>query len=173
VRKHRYRITLGGGLGEAGRQAFEGFKIESDDAGTVLVCDLDQSGLYGALNRIQSLGLELVALTRLADGSSLGSGRLPRSRHLLDVHEFQAQRAYPVQQLVQAGLVKVTGQDRDGRLDLHHEVGERLAGGRAERANHSYLVGALGHQGLLPALIPARGAVSAPCGLLSGRGQAP
>lgn len=70
MRGHRYRITIGGGLGEAGRQAFEGFQIESNHKDTVLICDLDQSALYGALNRIQSLGLELVALTRLVDGSS-------------------------------------------------------------------------------------------------------
>jgi hypothetical protein len=37
---------------------------------TVLIGDLDQPGLYGALNRIQSLGLELIGLSRLADGTS-------------------------------------------------------------------------------------------------------
>jgi hypothetical protein len=36
----------------------------------VLIGDLDQSGLYGALNRIQSLGFELVGLSRLVDGTS-------------------------------------------------------------------------------------------------------
>ena len=36
---------------------------------TRLTQELDQSALYGALNRIQSLGLELVSLTRLADGA--------------------------------------------------------------------------------------------------------
>jgi hypothetical protein len=70
VRTHRYRITISGGLGATGREAFSNFSIEFDGARTVLTGDLDQAGLYGALNRIQSLGLELVELSRLADGAS-------------------------------------------------------------------------------------------------------
>ena len=70
VHKHRYQITVHGGLGDAGRQAFDGFKIEPDGHATMLVADLDQSALYGALNRVQSLGLELVELIRLADHAS-------------------------------------------------------------------------------------------------------
>ena len=66
----RYRITVRGGLGDASRQAFEDFVIESDGTETRLFQELDQAALYGALNRIQSLGLELVDLTRLADGAS-------------------------------------------------------------------------------------------------------
>jgi len=66
VRKHRYRITIRGVLGEAGREAFEHFKIEPDGINTVLISDLDQAGLYGALYRIQALGLELLALSRPA-----------------------------------------------------------------------------------------------------------
>jgi len=64
VRKHRYRITIRGVLGEAGREAFEHFKIEPDGINTLLICDLDQAGLYGALYRVQSLGLELIELSR-------------------------------------------------------------------------------------------------------------
>ncbi len=70
MRTHRYRITISGGLGETGREAFSNFSIESNGTRTVLTGDLDQAGLYGALNRIQSLGLELVELSRLADGTS-------------------------------------------------------------------------------------------------------
>lgn len=66
--RYRYRITVRGGLGHAAREAFEGFAIVSDGTETILIQDLDQAALYGALNRIQSLGLELVALTQLADG---------------------------------------------------------------------------------------------------------
>jgi hypothetical protein len=70
---HRYRIIISGGLGVLGREAFgsfqiESFRIESKDTRTVLTGDLDQAGLYSALNRIQALGLELVGLTRVADG---------------------------------------------------------------------------------------------------------
>jgi hypothetical protein len=66
VREHRYQITIRGGLGEAGREAFEHFKMELDGTNTVLICDLDQAALYGALYRIQALGLELLALSRPA-----------------------------------------------------------------------------------------------------------
>ncbi len=65
---YRYRITVRGGLGDASRQAFEDFAIESDGTETRLTQELDQAALHGALNRIQSLGLELVDLTRLSDG---------------------------------------------------------------------------------------------------------
>jgi hypothetical protein len=67
MRTHRYRITIAGGLGEIGRAAFEDFTIESNGAATVLIGDLDQAALHGALNRILSLGLELVELDRLPD----------------------------------------------------------------------------------------------------------
>jgi hypothetical protein len=62
VFEHRYRIVVSGHLGEACREAFGSFKIELDGMNTALVAELDQSALYGALNRVQALGLELVAL---------------------------------------------------------------------------------------------------------------
>jgi hypothetical protein len=66
----RYMITILGGLGNTCREAFGDFRIEPNGMNTVLIGDLDQPGLCGALNRIQSLGLELVGLNRLADGTS-------------------------------------------------------------------------------------------------------
>ena len=69
MRTHRYKIIILGGLGETYREAFRDFHIEPNGTNTELIGDLDQSGLYGALNRIQSLGLELVGLSRLADGT--------------------------------------------------------------------------------------------------------
>ena len=69
---HRYQITLAGVLGEAGREAFGDFKIESDDSATVLTGYLDQAALYGALNRIMSLGFELVRLDRVTCGRRTG-----------------------------------------------------------------------------------------------------
>lgn len=63
--EHRYRIVVSGGLGDIARQAFEGLKIEPDGENTALMGDLDQAALYGALNRISSLGLELVEVVRL------------------------------------------------------------------------------------------------------------
>lgn len=70
MRAHRYRITIAGGLGEIGRGAFEDFLIEPNGGNTMLTGDLDQAALHGALNRILSLGLELVELDRLPDGSA-------------------------------------------------------------------------------------------------------
>ena len=66
VRAHTYRITIAGGLGEIGREAFTDFLIEPNGTDTALVGHLDQAALYGALNRILSLGFELVALSRLS-----------------------------------------------------------------------------------------------------------
>jgi hypothetical protein len=47
------------GVGEDG--ALGDFDIESDGTSTVLTGDLDQAVLYGALNRIHLLGLEVCA----------------------------------------------------------------------------------------------------------------
>ena len=69
MRTYRYRITIAGGLGEVGREAFADLLIESNGTNTVLVGDLDQAALYGTLNRILALGLELVGLSRLNDGT--------------------------------------------------------------------------------------------------------
>jgi hypothetical protein len=69
VRAHRYRITIAGGLGSTGREAFADLAIESNGTDTVLTGTLDQAALYGTLNRILSLGLELVELSRQKDGT--------------------------------------------------------------------------------------------------------
>jgi hypothetical protein len=67
VATHCYRITIAGGLGELGQEAFPDFRIERSGADTVLIGDLDQAALYNALSRILALGLELVALSRLSE----------------------------------------------------------------------------------------------------------
>jgi hypothetical protein len=67
VHTHRYRIIVAGGLSEIGREAFSDFRIEANSTNTVLVRDLDQAALYGTLNRILSLGFELIELRRLTD----------------------------------------------------------------------------------------------------------
>ena len=69
MRIHRYRITVAGVLGETTGAWFEDFQIEPEGSNTVLIGDLDQAGLYGALSRILALGLELVAVTRLENGN--------------------------------------------------------------------------------------------------------
>jgi len=65
VRPHRYRVIVSGRLGEISRGVFEDLSVEPDGANTGLTGELDQSALYGVLDRIQGLGLELVALNRL------------------------------------------------------------------------------------------------------------
>jgi hypothetical protein len=69
MRTHRYLIVISGDLGEIGREVFGDFQIEADGTTTVLTGDLDQAALYGALNRVQSLGFELVEFSRLADAA--------------------------------------------------------------------------------------------------------
>lgn len=61
---YRYRITVSGALGEVGREVLADLKIEPDEAATVLTGDLDEAALYGVLNRLLVLGLELVELKR-------------------------------------------------------------------------------------------------------------
>lgn len=61
---YRYRISVSGVLGEVGREVLADLKIECDGADTVLTGDLDEAALYGVLNRLLVLGLELVELKR-------------------------------------------------------------------------------------------------------------
>ena len=68
MRTYSYLITIVGGLGEIGREAFGDFRIESNGINTVLAAELDQAGLHGALNRIMALAIELVEFRRLPDG---------------------------------------------------------------------------------------------------------
>jgi hypothetical protein len=72
VHPYSYQITVSGDLGDAGREAFDDFKIESYEAITVLTGYLDQAALYGTLNRLMSLGFELVRLDRVAGGRRTG-----------------------------------------------------------------------------------------------------
>jgi RNA-binding protein YlmH len=67
VRSYSYLITIVGGLGEIGREAFGDFRIESNGINTVLAAELDQAALHAALNRIMALAIELVELRRLPD----------------------------------------------------------------------------------------------------------
>jgi hypothetical protein len=65
VHEHRYRITISGALGRVSCQLFDDFVIEPADGRTLLIADLDQAALYGALLRLQSLNLELIELARM------------------------------------------------------------------------------------------------------------
>jgi hypothetical protein len=63
VEPTRYRIAVRGRLTEHLGSAFEGFGLEPGSEQTVLVGEIrDQAHLYGVLDRVRDLGLELVSL---------------------------------------------------------------------------------------------------------------
>jgi hypothetical protein len=64
-----YRITVAGRLSDTLIAAFDGLSASPSAAGTVLCGDIaDQAALFGVLERIESLGLELLAVCR-TDGA--------------------------------------------------------------------------------------------------------
>jgi len=59
----RYRITVEGRLTEHLASAFEGFALEAGKQHSVLVGEIqDQAHLFGVLDRVRNLGLELVSV---------------------------------------------------------------------------------------------------------------
>lgn len=65
--QERYRIVVRGGLSERFSQAFEGMALHSADGRTSLEGDVrDQSELFGLLERVRDLGLELVSVEPVA-----------------------------------------------------------------------------------------------------------
>jgi hypothetical protein len=63
VQPTRYRIAVRGRLTKHLGSAFEGFAMEPGDEQTVLIGEIrDQAHLYGVLDRIRNLGLELVSV---------------------------------------------------------------------------------------------------------------
>jgi hypothetical protein len=64
---HRYEITIRGRLSAALLPAFADLTASPAAADTVLRGDIpDQAALYGVLDRIESLGLELLDVRRTA-----------------------------------------------------------------------------------------------------------
>jgi hypothetical protein len=67
MQSRHYEITIRGRLGETLLEAFEGLTAAPAGADTVLVGDhVDQSALFGVLERIESLGLELLDVRRIS-----------------------------------------------------------------------------------------------------------
>jgi hypothetical protein len=65
MQTNRYEITVRGRLGDALIDAFDGLAATPSAADTVIHGDItDQSALYGVLDRIESLGLELLDVRR-------------------------------------------------------------------------------------------------------------
>ena len=72
--EYRYRIVVSGALGEVGRELLADLELTWDGADTVLTGDLDEAALYGVLNRLLVLGLELVELKRSPAPDDLALG---------------------------------------------------------------------------------------------------
>jgi hypothetical protein len=74
-----YEIRIRGRLSESMRTAFEEFAVSTAPVETVLYGRvLDQAALHGLLDRIASLGLELVEVRRLAGQPAAGAEPLGR-----------------------------------------------------------------------------------------------
>jgi len=72
-----YRITVTGRLTQRLGSAFEGFVLEPGRDQTVLVGEIrDQAHLYGVLDRVRSLGLNLVSVNNVV-GAVEGPGEGP------------------------------------------------------------------------------------------------
>jgi len=63
-----YRIVVRGELSDRYAVAFEGMHIETKDGRTILTGQVtDQPHLFGILNRVNSLGLELLSVQALPE----------------------------------------------------------------------------------------------------------
>ncbi|SEL30679.1 hypothetical protein [Streptacidiphilus jiangxiensis] len=60
-----YTIRVQGHLGAIALSAFPSLTAQYEAAHTVLVGQLDRSGLYGVLSQLEMLGLDLVSLNRV------------------------------------------------------------------------------------------------------------
>jgi hypothetical protein len=62
-----YRIRVDGVLGDRFATAFEAFRVEREEGCTVLsgIC-VDSSALFGVLERVKALGLDLLEVTSSA-----------------------------------------------------------------------------------------------------------
>ncbi|HEY6746119.1 MAG TPA: hypothetical protein VI357_10420 [Mycobacteriales bacterium] len=58
-----YEIRVVGALGPAAREAFAELAVDVEPTATVLSGELDQLGLHAVLDRVRSLGLELLDVT--------------------------------------------------------------------------------------------------------------
>ena len=71
-----YRIVVRSELGERYASAFYGMRMESKDGRTILTGELkDQPHLFGVLNRLNGLGLQLLSVQAMPDEDHSSSER--------------------------------------------------------------------------------------------------
>ena len=71
-----YRIVARSELSDSYASAFEGMHMETEDGQTILTGEVkDQPHLFGVLNRLNGLGLELLSVQAMPDEDRLSSER--------------------------------------------------------------------------------------------------
>jgi hypothetical protein len=71
-----YRIVVRSELGDRFASAFEGMRMESKDGRTILTGELkNQPHLFGVLDRLNGLGLELLSVQAMPDEDHSNSAR--------------------------------------------------------------------------------------------------
>jgi hypothetical protein len=71
VAQHTYELSFKGAASDTLRAAFEEFEVTTSGGLTLIKCSLpDQAALYGLLDRINALGLELLDVHQV-DGPDL------------------------------------------------------------------------------------------------------
>lgn len=65
--RSRYEVRVVGKLGPAGREMFSDLAQDTEPAATVLSGELDQAALHALLDRIRSLGLELIDVKQVPE----------------------------------------------------------------------------------------------------------
>jgi hypothetical protein len=89
-----YCIVVRSELSERYALAFEGMKMETKDGQTILTGEIiDQPHLFGILDRINGLGLELLSVQALPEGAYSNAGGEERELH--EAYETQKQSLTP------------------------------------------------------------------------------
>jgi hypothetical protein len=71
-----YRIVMRSELSDRYASAFEGMHMETKDGQTILIGEVvDQPHLFGVLNRLNGLGLELLSVQTMPDEDHSSSER--------------------------------------------------------------------------------------------------
>ena len=77
-----YRIVVRSELGERYASAFEGMRMEMRDGQTILTGEVkDQPHLFGILNRLKGLGLELLSVEALPEEARPVTERIQSRSH--------------------------------------------------------------------------------------------